>query len=197
MPASAQSDDLAQWLRILHTRAKFDIRFEQLYTFPKEKDSLPFTNSDHQDYHSLLVQDPGLHIYFPGSLFFFNWHNFTWWIWWVHKIRPTSWYGTIDTSHLHSSVLTISCGLFGVTISSNLKLETIPSVFFFPIWIVHQQNLSHPPSLCRAQMENGALTGLEKTLVGELDSQPFRERDEKLPIMKHHLKMVAFHAIFL
>lgn len=70
MPASAQSDDLAQWLRFWDTRAKFDIRFEQLYTFPKEKDSLPFTNSDHQDYHSLLVQDGGLHIYFPGSLFF-------------------------------------------------------------------------------------------------------------------------------
>ena len=69
---------------------------------------------------------------------------------------------------------------------------------FFPLSeFFHQQNLSHPPSLCRAQMENGALTGLEKTLVGELDSQPFRERDEKLPIMKHHLKMVAFHAISL
>lgn len=71
-------------------------------------------------------------------------------------------------------------------------------VFFFPLSeFFHQQNLSHPPSLCRAQMENGALTGLEKTLVGELDSQPFRERDEKLPITKHHLKMVAFHAISL
>lgn len=37
MPASAQSDDLAQWLRILHTQAKFDIRFEQFIYLPRRK----------------------------------------------------------------------------------------------------------------------------------------------------------------